>query len=71
MYLLSIVEGYLRRSGMRPTRFSREAVGDPNFVRELRRGREPGDEIAARVFAFIDRRDALPQVRKEAASCTR
>ena len=73
MFLLSIVEGYLRRSGTPPTRFGRDAVGDPNFVRELRRGRASSDEMAARIFSFIDRTDAAAKAakRKGPKTCTR
>jgi hypothetical protein len=29
-------------------------VGDPRFVRDLRNGREPRDDTAARVHAWLD-----------------
>lgn len=71
MHLLSLVERHLKRSATPPTRFGREAVGDPNFVRELRRGREVGEAIAVRVFAFIERAEAQAQAQAGAASCRR
>lgn len=55
MCLLSRVERYLKLGVISPTRFGREAVGDPNFVRDLRNGRAPGKETIARVSAFIAR----------------
>ena len=54
VHLLGRVERYLRRSGMPPTRFGREAVRDPRFVRDLRNGREPGAAMIRRVCAFLD-----------------
>jgi hypothetical protein len=51
--LLQAVEKYLRVSAMPPTRFGRESVGDPNFVFDLRAGREPRPVTAGRVLAFI------------------
>lgn len=55
MELLKRVECFLRRSATPPTVFGRAALGDPNFVRDLRNGREPGPRTLARVAAFIDR----------------
>ena len=63
MHLLTHVERYLRRSGTPPTRFGRECVRDPQFVFDLRRGREPGPEISARVAAYIESRDAAREAR--------
>ena len=36
--LLTEVEAFLTRTGMRPTAFGLNAVGDGNFVKELRDG---------------------------------
>lgn len=47
------IETFLRDSEMTPTRFGRLAVGDPRLVHDLRRGREPGDRMTARVEAFL------------------
>lgn len=52
--LLDIVERHLRRKRMTPTRFGREAVGDPNFVQDLRDGREPRSRTVKRVTAYIE-----------------
>ena len=54
MHLLREVEKFLRFSDVPPTRFGREAMGDPRFVFDLRRGREPRPETVARVLAFLD-----------------
>jgi hypothetical protein len=57
------VEAFLARSGMRPTDFGREALGDPGFITHLRRGRSPSLDTADRVTAFIDRLEAAPAKR--------
>ncbi len=54
MYLLREVEKFLRRSDVPPTRFGREAVGDPRFVFDLRRGRDPRPGTVARVLAYLE-----------------
>jgi hypothetical protein len=53
--LLWRVEKYLRSSGMTPTRFGRESLGDPCFVFDLRKGREPRAGTAGRVVQFTIR----------------
>ena len=58
MYLMRRIERFLQRADMAPTRFGREALRDPCFVGDLRRGREPGAEVAGRVAAFIAAREA-------------
>ncbi|GGE91664.1 MULTISPECIES: hypothetical protein [Sphingomonas] len=58
MHLLSTIERHLRRTGLPPTRFGREAVGDPRFVTDLRRGREPRPRTIARVVAYLAAQDA-------------
>ena len=58
MHLLFAIEKYLRRTNTPPTRFGREAVGDPRFVLDLRRGREPRARTIERVAAYLAARDA-------------
>jgi hypothetical protein len=53
MHLLSMIERYLAESGITPSRFGRDAMGDPGFVATLRRGRLPRDSTIARVTAYI------------------
>jgi hypothetical protein len=55
MHLLSSIEKFLRHSGTPPTRFGREAVGDPRFVLDLRNGREPRPSTVTRVAAYMAR----------------
>ncbi len=58
MSLLLTIERCLRRHGMTPTRFGRDAVHDPRLVFDLRRGRELRPQTAARVLAYVDRLNA-------------
>ena len=64
MYLLRRIERYLKASGTPPTRFGREAVRDPRLVHDLRRGREPGAAITARVSAYLDARAPNGEARR-------
>lgn len=57
MHLLRRIEIYMKRTATTPTRFGRDAVGDPRFVFDLRNGREPGTRICARVHAWLDGRE--------------
>jgi hypothetical protein len=52
--LLARIETFLRRTGMPPTRFGREAARDPRLVYDLRHGRTVGDRLRRRVTAYID-----------------
>jgi hypothetical protein len=54
VHLLRTVEKYLRESDMAPTRFGRNVVGDPRFVFDLRRGRDPRPATVERVRAYLE-----------------
>ena len=54
VYLLREVEKFLRQRGVTPTRFGRDALGDPRFVFDLRKGREPRRRTIARVIAYLE-----------------
>jgi hypothetical protein len=56
MTLLRQIEAFLRATGIAPARFGREAMGDPRFVFDLRRGRTPRPETEARIGAWIAER---------------
>lgn len=51
--LRMIVEKHLKTWRVPPTRFGRDAVGDPCFVFDLRDGREPRPRTERRVRAYI------------------
>jgi hypothetical protein len=53
MTMLVLIDRYLRRTNMPPTRFGRLAVNDPRLVGDLKRGRHPGPRMVARIEAFI------------------
>jgi len=50
---LSEIETFLAREGVSPSTFGRAAVADPNFVRELRKGRAPGLRLVDRTRAYM------------------
>ncbi len=52
--LLLRIERHLRMRRMTPTRFGREAVGDPNLISQLRDGRELRTATAQRVVDYLD-----------------
>ena len=54
MHLLRSIEICLRRTGIPPTRFGREAVRDPRFVLDLRNGRTPRPAMERRVRAYLN-----------------
>ena len=54
VHLLREVEKFLRRWEIPPTRFGRDAVGDPRFVFDLRNGREPRPATVERVQAYLE-----------------
>ena len=56
--LLAEVNAFLDRSGMAAARLGKDAIGDPNFVRHLRAGREPRFGTAQRVREFIETKSA-------------
>ena len=55
----SRVTGFLERTGLKPSMFGLRTTGDPNLMRQLRRGRSPTLKLADRVLAFIDSHDQV------------
>ncbi len=53
----SRVIGFLERTGLKPSIFGLRATGDPNLMRELRRGRSLTLKLADWILAFIDAYD--------------
>ena len=53
----SRVTGFLERTGLKPSMFGLRATGDPNLMRQLRRGRSPTLKLADRILAFMDAHD--------------
>ena len=48
----SRVSAFLERTGMKPTTFGIKALGDPNLMRQISRGRSPSLRTADRILAF-------------------
>jgi hypothetical protein len=65
--LLQRIEIYLRRTRTSPTRFGRDAMGDPWFVPGLRDGRCPRPATCRRVLAYIETREAMLSARSAAS----
>lgn len=55
---IETVEHFLAQSGMAPTAFGREAIGDPNLAQDLREGRSVGLRTAERIATFIETKSA-------------
>ena len=53
MSILTQVERHLRITGDRPCSFGRRVAKDPNLVKDLRNGREPGPALHARISAAL------------------
>lgn len=51
--ILREIERFLKAKDMAPTLFGRLVARDPRLVHDLRRGREPGARMRARIAAFI------------------
>jgi hypothetical protein len=47
------VEAFITAHAFKPTEFGRQAVGDPSFVLNLRRGRSPTLATADKVLSFM------------------
>ena len=56
--ILDRIDRYLRSSKSSPSRLGRDAMGDPNFVTNLRDGRRPRKATLDRVIAFIEQAEA-------------
>ena len=52
-YFSTRVSAFLDDTGLSPTRFGRQALGDPNLVRQIEGGRSLTLRSADRVLAFI------------------
>lgn len=50
---LAEIDRFLTRTSMSASAFGRAAVGDPNFVGDLRAGRMPNLRLVAKVNDFI------------------
>jgi hypothetical protein len=51
------IDAFLDRQSMKPSRLGRDALGEPQFVSQLRAGRMPGLDTLLKLSAFMRRRD--------------
>lgn len=56
---LARIEAHLAETKQPPSRFGLEAVRDPNFVFDLRRGRSTSLVVVERVLRYMDERKSL------------
>ncbi|HEY0567703.1 MAG TPA: hypothetical protein VGD13_06165 [Xanthobacteraceae bacterium] len=54
------IERFIKLKRMPITRFGREALADPNFVLDLRDGREPRRATVQRVLDYLDDNELEP-----------
>ncbi|HTU11619.1 MAG TPA: hypothetical protein VMG08_12070 [Allosphingosinicella sp.] len=57
MHLMRRIQLFLERADMAPTRFGREAVGDPRLVGDLKNGRELRATTVSRIVAWLDEQE--------------
>lgn len=60
MELLPQIENHLRARRISATSFGREAARDPRLVHDLRKGREPGVAMVARISGYMRRAGERP-----------
>ena len=67
---ISRVSAFLGRSDLSPTAFGQKAVGDPNLMRQIARGRSPSLRTADRILAFISEREVARRSARDSACAT-
>jgi sulfate adenylyltransferase subunit 2 len=55
---LSEIEAFLESAGLEPTALGKQALGDPNFVFDLRKGRSPSTRTIEKVRGWIAQQQA-------------
>jgi hypothetical protein len=55
--ILRRIERHLQATDSHPTRFGRDALGDPRLVADLKKGRQPSAATVARIEAAIQARE--------------
>jgi hypothetical protein len=68
--LIEAIDAFIERHGMRPSRFGRDATGEPQLLDSLRRGRSPSLDTANRIAGFMVSYDAKVAAAAHAASDT-
>lgn len=60
MRLMRRIQHFLEQAEMTPTRFGREAVGDPRLISDMKNGRQLRDSTIARIQAWLDSQEQQP-----------
>jgi hypothetical protein len=56
--LLASIDAFLERHDMAPTRFGRDATGEPQLIQSIREGRSPSLNTLQRIAEFMRAKDA-------------
>lgn len=57
--LLDSIDAFLERHDMKPTRFGRDATGEPQLIDSIRnKGRSPSLDVLLKIAEFMRRYDA-------------
>lgn len=59
--LLERIKAFLERHKMAPTRFGREATGEPQLISSIEAGRSPSLKVVQRLAAFMAEKDAAAE----------
>lgn len=63
--LLAEIEAFLTRTGMSPTRFGIEAIGDRALLQRLREGRDPKTVTVDKLRAYMRRMQRNPKKKQK------
>lgn len=61
------VEAFLKKTGMKPWRFGRDAAQDPKLVDQLRAGRELRRDTRDKIESFIAEQEAAKRTQAKAS----
>jgi len=65
--LIANIKAFLSRHDMAPTRFGREATGEPQLISSIESGRSPSLNTLQRIADFMLRKDAELAASRDAA----
>lgn len=67
--LLGLIRAFLERHDMAPTRFGRDATGEPQLIKSIEAGRSPSLDVLHKLRGFMAAKDAeLDLTRREEAA---
>ena len=67
---LSEIERFLEGTGLEPTSLGKQALGDPNFVFDLRKGRSPSTRTVDKVRAWMAQQSSAARPARQASTPT-